>query len=100
MINTKFNKIGQNNKFNLEEISFENTKIDDIINIVSKDNQPFIKMYFNIYKEHDIGKLHRLQNLFVLYNIIDKTIIYNGRKLYLFKQIKKSIENNFLIFSM
>ena len=61
----------KNNIFNLNEIYYENTKINEIVNMVLKKYQPFIKMYLNIYKEHDICKLHRLQNLlyYIIFNI-------------------------------
>ena len=50
-----------------------------LINFIPKEYHDFIKMYLNIYKEDDIGDLHRIPNLFVLYNKSDKTISYNGK---------------------
>ena len=34
-------------------------------------------MYFNIYEEIELGELHRIPNLFVLYNKHDETITRN-----------------------
>ena len=54
-------------------------------------------MYFQKFKD-ETSKLFRLPNLFVLYYKIDKPSIYNGRQLNMYKQTKKSIENNFNLF--
>lgn len=45
-----------------------------------------------------IGDLHRIPNLFALYNKCDNTLAYNGRKFKKYKKTKKSTENNFKIF--
>lgn len=60
--------------------------------------QYFIKMYFNKYEETEIGDLHHIPNLFVLYNKYDNTITYNGRIFNIYKKTKKAIENNFTIY--
>ena len=52
-------------------------------------------MYFNNYEEIELGELHLIPNLFVLYNKHDKTINYNGRSFNIYKKTKKAIENNF-----
>ena len=58
---------------NLNEIDFDNIKYEELFKYVPNDYKDFIKMYFNKYEEIELGELHRIPNLFVLYNKHYKT---------------------------
>ena len=84
-------------KHTINNISVDNIKKEEIINLVPPEKKIFLELYLNII-EPETPDLYLLPNLFVLYNPSDKTIFYNGRYFYKYKETKKSLENNYVLF--
>ena len=83
-------------KNTINNISVDNIKKEEIINLVPPEKKIFIELYLNIL-EPETPELYLLPNLFVLYNPSDKTIFYNGRYFYKYKETKKALENKYVL---
>ena len=92
---SKYDNLKLKNAIN--NISLDNMKKEEIINLVLPEKKILIELYLNMF-EPETPNLYLLPNLFVLYNPIEKTILYNGRLFYKYKDTKASIENNYVLF--